>query len=160
MCCKHRHIPSIIHERIHHEQIPRMSPLWYLVTAELCVCFHLLRIGIYSWIHRNYNENESIMNGEATYPHILTGQHQKDLLTTESHGTRPERFHSQAKEFEKTISFISFCTGRGYGNYLPYSIISTVKLHDYSAWDLIETFFKNIFNTCGDYVNRIFARIA
>ena len=41
-----------------------------------------------------------------------------------------------------------------------HSVISTVNLHDGSAWEYIGTFFKNIFNGCRDYVNWVPGRIA
>ena len=40
-----------------------------------------------------------------------------------------------------------------------HSVIGTVKLHGGSIWNFIGTFFKNIFNGCRDYVNRIPAKI-
>ena len=36
-----------------------------------------------------------------------------------------------------------------------HSVIGTVKRHGSSIWNFIGTFFKNIFNGCRDYVNRI-----
>ena len=36
-----------------------------------------------------------------------------------------------------------------------HSVIGTVKLHGCSVWNFIGTFFKNIFNGCGDYVNMV-----
>ena len=40
-----------------------------------------------------------------------------------------------------------------------HSVIGTIKLHGSSIWNFIGTFFKNIFNGCRDYVNRIPAKI-
>ena len=36
-----------------------------------------------------------------------------------------------------------------------HSVIGTVKLHGSSIWNFIGTFFKNIYNGCGDYVNMV-----
>lgn len=39
-----------------------------------------------------------------------------------------------------------------------HNVISTVKFHGHSVWDFIGSFFKKIFNGCGDYVNIALAR--
>ena len=40
-----------------------------------------------------------------------------------------------------------------------HSVIGTVKLHGSSIWNYIETFIKNIFNGCRDYVNMVPGKI-
>lgn len=40
-----------------------------------------------------------------------------------------------------------------------HSVIGMLKLHGCSFWDFIGAFFKNIFNSCRDYVNMVSGKI-